>query len=71
VWWGKTNVAMTPEHFAALKADFLAALKGEGQALRRRPVRRFAARIPRQRARDQRDGLAQPVHPHLLVRPKR
>lgn len=26
VWWGKTNVAMTPEHFAALKADFLAAL---------------------------------------------
>ncbi len=27
VWWGKVNVAMTPEHFAALKADFLAALK--------------------------------------------
>jgi phosphoenolpyruvate carboxykinase (ATP) len=26
VWWGKTNVAMTPEHFAALKADFFAAL---------------------------------------------
>ena len=26
VWWGKTNVAMTPEHFAALKADFIAAL---------------------------------------------
>jgi len=26
VWWGKTNVPMTPEHFAALKADFLAAL---------------------------------------------
>ena len=24
VWWGKTNVPMTPEHFAALKADFLA-----------------------------------------------
>ncbi|MCJ2186079.1 phosphoenolpyruvate carboxykinase [Novosphingobium beihaiensis] len=24
VWWGKTNVAMTPEHFAALKEDFLA-----------------------------------------------
>jgi phosphoenolpyruvate carboxykinase (ATP) len=24
--WGKTNVAMSPEHFAALKADFLAAL---------------------------------------------
>ncbi len=24
VWWGKTNVAMSPEHFAALKADFLA-----------------------------------------------
>jgi phosphoenolpyruvate carboxykinase (ATP) len=26
VWWGKTNVAMTPEHFAALKADFFAEL---------------------------------------------
>ncbi|MGH6787597.1 MAG: phosphoenolpyruvate carboxykinase [Novosphingobium sp.] len=26
VWWGKTNAAMTPAHFAALKADFLAAL---------------------------------------------
>lgn len=26
VWWGKTNVEMSPEHFAALKADFLAAL---------------------------------------------
>jgi phosphoenolpyruvate carboxykinase (ATP) len=26
VWWGKTNVAMTPAHFAALKADFMAAV---------------------------------------------
>jgi phosphoenolpyruvate carboxykinase (ATP) len=26
VWWGKVNVPMTPEHFAALKEDFLAAL---------------------------------------------
>ena len=26
VWWGKTNKAMSPEHFAALKADFLAHL---------------------------------------------
>ena len=26
IWWGKTNVPMTPEHFANLKADFLAAL---------------------------------------------
>jgi len=26
VWWGKTNKGMAPEHFAALKADFLAAL---------------------------------------------
>ncbi len=26
VWWGKTNVEMSPEHFAALKEDFLAAL---------------------------------------------
>ena len=27
VWWGKVNVPMTPAHFAALKADFLDALK--------------------------------------------
>jgi phosphoenolpyruvate carboxykinase (ATP) len=27
VWWGKTNKGMTPDHFAALKADFLAHLK--------------------------------------------
>lgn len=26
VWWGSTNVGMTPAHFAALKADFLSAL---------------------------------------------
>jgi phosphoenolpyruvate carboxykinase (ATP) len=26
VWWGKVNKAMSPEHFAALKADFMAAL---------------------------------------------
>jgi phosphoenolpyruvate carboxykinase (ATP) len=26
VWWGKTNKAMTPGHFAALRADFLAEL---------------------------------------------
>lgn len=26
VWWGKTNKAMSPDHFAALKADFLAEL---------------------------------------------
>jgi len=26
IWWGKTNKAMTPEHFDALKADFLAAI---------------------------------------------
>jgi phosphoenolpyruvate carboxykinase (ATP) len=26
VWWGKTNKGMTPEHFAALKADFMTAL---------------------------------------------
>jgi phosphoenolpyruvate carboxykinase (ATP) len=27
IWWGKINQPMSPEHFAALKADFLAALK--------------------------------------------
>ncbi|WP_294076041.1 phosphoenolpyruvate carboxykinase [Sphingomonas sp.] len=26
VWWGDTNRGMTPDHFAALKADFLSAL---------------------------------------------
>jgi phosphoenolpyruvate carboxykinase (ATP) len=26
VWWGKTNVPMTPEHFAVLKEDFLKAV---------------------------------------------
>jgi phosphoenolpyruvate carboxykinase (ATP) len=26
VWWGKVNLGMTPEHFAALKQDFFAAL---------------------------------------------
>ncbi|WP_429274770.1 phosphoenolpyruvate carboxykinase [Novosphingobium gossypii] len=31
VWWGKTNAPMTPEHFAALKEDFLAALAGKDQ----------------------------------------
>jgi len=32
VWWGKVNAAMTPDHFAALKEDFLAAL-GDKQTL--------------------------------------
>ncbi|OYY90865.1 MAG: phosphoenolpyruvate carboxykinase (ATP) [Sphingomonas sp. 28-66-16] len=32
VWWGKTNKGMTPEHFGALKADFIAAL-GEKDTL--------------------------------------
>jgi phosphoenolpyruvate carboxykinase (ATP) len=27
VWWGKSNKPMSPEHFAALKADFLAHVK--------------------------------------------
>ncbi|MDZ4307800.1 MAG: phosphoenolpyruvate carboxykinase [Allopontixanthobacter sp.] len=26
VWWGKVNASMTPEHFAALKQDFLSAV---------------------------------------------
>ncbi|MEP4783186.1 MAG: phosphoenolpyruvate carboxykinase (ATP), partial [Erythrobacter sp.] len=26
VWWGKVNAGMTPDHFAALKEDFLAAV---------------------------------------------
>src|SRR5690606_14789076 len=30
VWWGKTNVPMTPENFATLKADFMDALKDKG-----------------------------------------
>jgi phosphoenolpyruvate carboxykinase (ATP) len=31
VWWGKTNVLMTPAHFANLKADFLTALGAKDQ----------------------------------------
>ena len=31
VWWGKTNAAMEPAHFAALKADFLAAMGDKEQ----------------------------------------
>jgi phosphoenolpyruvate carboxykinase (ATP) len=30
VWWGKSNVAMSPEHFAALEADFMAHVKTKG-----------------------------------------
>jgi phosphoenolpyruvate carboxykinase (ATP) len=30
VWWGKSNQAMEPEHFAALKADFFECLKTKG-----------------------------------------
>jgi phosphoenolpyruvate carboxykinase (ATP) len=29
VWWGSTNVPMTPAHFAALKEDFLKAVAGK------------------------------------------
>ena len=29
IWWGKTNVPMTPAHFDALKEDFIAALGGK------------------------------------------
>ncbi len=32
VWWGRVNASMTPEHFANLKADFMAAL-GERETL--------------------------------------
>ncbi len=32
VWWGKVNASMTPEHFAALKEDFMVAL-GEKETL--------------------------------------
>ena len=31
VWWGKTNVSMTPENFANLKEDFLKALGEKSQ----------------------------------------
>ncbi|MEN2784865.1 phosphoenolpyruvate carboxykinase [Sphingomonas qilianensis] len=29
VWWGKSNKGMSPEHFAALKADFMTALRSK------------------------------------------
>jgi phosphoenolpyruvate carboxykinase (ATP) len=31
IWWGKTNKPMEPTHFAALKADFLAALAAKDE----------------------------------------
>ena len=31
IWWGKTNASMTSEQFAALKADFYAALSAKSQ----------------------------------------
>ena len=31
IWWGDTNKGMTPEHFAALKADFYAAVADKDQ----------------------------------------
>ncbi len=34
IWWGKTNVPMTPDHFAALKADFFAHLAARPRLLR-------------------------------------
>src|SRR3546814_9186488 len=34
IWWGKTNVAMTPAHFAALKEDFLAHLASRDRLYR-------------------------------------
>ena len=63
IWWDN-NASMTPDHFAALKADFMAASGAEGHALRPGPLRRLAARAPGQRPGDQRARLAQPVHPH-------
>ncbi len=29
IWWGKTNAAMTPDQFALLKADFIAAMAAQ------------------------------------------
>ena len=34
IWWGKTNVPMTPDHFAALKADFFAHLAARPRLFR-------------------------------------
>ena len=34
IWWGKTNVPMTPDHFAALKADFFAHLASRDRVYR-------------------------------------
>ena len=38
VWWGETNRGMTPEHFAALKADFFKARAAEVGCFKRRHV---------------------------------
>jgi phosphoenolpyruvate carboxykinase (ATP) len=69
IWWDN-NASISPEHFAALKADFLACVGEEGDPVRRRPVRRLAARAPGARARDQRTRVAQLFIRTLLVRPE-
>ena len=38
VWWCKSNKAMEPQHFAALKADFMKALRDKGLPLPARPA---------------------------------
>ena len=63
--WGSINQPMTGEHWANLKADFMAALKEQKELLRRRPVRRQPAGISRERSRHHADGVAQPVRSHL------
>ena len=63
IWWDN-NKSMTPDHFAALKADFLAALAAKDTLFVAGPLRRLAARAPGPRPGDQRARLAQPVHPH-------
>ncbi len=64
VWWGKTNKGMTPEHFAALKADFLAELATRDELFVQDLYGGSQPEHRVQRARDQRARVAQPVHPH-------
>ena len=62
VWWDN-NASMTPAHFAALKEDFLKAVADKGELF---VADLFGGSQPEhgQRPRDQRAGVAQPVHPY-------
>ena len=66
---GQDQRADDARSFRGAQGGFPEGARRQGPALRRRPVRRLAARAPGQRPRDQRVRLAQPVHPHAAGAP--